>query len=193
MGDRCPFLDALKKPESLVSAITGNNMPINPLLELYIAFGLADMDTMIYLDFIDEYIEITKLPLHQRQKASDALEAKLASMSNIHVLLKNHTPSLLRIIMVELRHIAGLRAARAGLAVERYRLAAGKLPDTLSDLVPVYLESVPEDPFDGNEIRYRKLETGFVVYSICEDLSDDGGKERAKESKDWDITFVVER
>jgi len=193
VGDRCPFLDALKKPETLKSAITGNNMPITPFLDFYIAVGLADLDTMIYLDFIDKYIEITKLPLHQRQKESDALEAKLASMSNIHVLLKNHTPSLLRIIMIELRHIAGLRAARAGLAVERYRLTTGKLPDKLSELVPVYLESVPKDPFDGNEIRYRKLKTSFVVYSICEDQSDNGGREKIKESKNWDITFIVER
>jgi len=193
VGDRCPFLDALKKPDSLKSAITGNNMPITPFIELYIALGLADVETMIYLDFIDEYIEVTKLPLHQRQKASDALETKLASMSNIHVLLKNHTPSLLRIIMIELRHIAGLRAARAGLAVERYRLATGKLPDKLLELIPVYLESVPKDPFDGNQLRYRKLETGFVVYSICEDMSDDGGREKTRESKNWDITFIVER
>ena len=192
-GDRCPFLDALKKPESLKSAITGHNMPISPFLDLYIAVGLADMDSLIYLDFIDGYIEITKLPLHQRQKAYDALEARLGSISNIHLLLKNHTPSLLRIIMIELRYMAGMRAARAGLAVERHRLAAGKLPNSLSELVPDYLESVPKDPFDGNEMRYRKLETGIVVYSICEDLSDDGGKERTKESPNWDVTFIVER
>lgn len=168
-------------------------MPMNPLLDLYIAMGLADVDTMIYLDFIERYIEITKLPLHQRKKASDALEAKLGSISNIHVILKNHTPSLLRIVMIELRCIAGMRAARAGLAVERYRLAAGKLSDSLRELVPAYLESIPKDPFDGNDMRYRRLETGFVVYSICEDLSDDGGKEKTKGSKNWDMTFIVER
>jgi hypothetical protein len=193
VGDRCPFLDALKQPESLKSAITGNNMPITPFLDLYGAVGLADMDTIFYLDFIDRYIEITKLPLHQRKKASDALEAKLESISNIHLLLKNHTPSLLRIVMIELRYMAGLRAARAGLAVERHRLAAGKLPNSLTELVPAYLESVPKDPFDGNEMRYRKLEAGFVVYSICQDLSDDSGKEKTKESKNWDLTFIVER
>jgi hypothetical protein len=192
-GDRCPFLDALKKPESLKSAITGDNMPITPFLDLYVAVGLADMDTIYYLDFIDGYIEITKLPLHQRQKAYDALEARLESISNVHILLKNHTPALLRIIMIELRCIAGLYAARTGLAVERYRLAAGKLPETLSDLVPTYFKTVPKDPYDGNEIRYKKLKTGFVVYSIGEDQSDDGGRERTKESPNWDVTFIVER
>ncbi|MGB2865003.1 MAG: hypothetical protein WBC05_16875, partial [Sedimentisphaerales bacterium] len=193
------LLDALKKPESLKSAITGYNMPITPFLDLYIAVGLADMDSIIYLDFIDGYIEITKLPLHQRQKASDELEARLTSISNIHVLLQNNLPALLRIVMIELRYMAGLRAARTGLAVERHRLAAGKLPDSLTELVPAYLESVPKDPYDGNKIRYKKLEAGFVVYSIGEDLSDDGGKERLPrnkvkgESPNWDVTFIVER
>ena len=102
-------------------------------------------------------------------------------------------PHLSMAVTIELRSIAGLRAARIGLAVERYRLAAGKLPDNLTELVPVYLESNPKDPFDGNQMRYRKLETGFVVYSICEDLSDDGGKEKTRESKNWDVTFIVER
>jgi hypothetical protein len=197
VGDRCYFLDVLKKPESLKPGVTVDGKQISPMnttfLELYKAVGLADMEAMLYLDFIDGYIEITKLPLHQRKKASDALEVRLASISNIYVFLHMLTPHLSMAATIELRSIAGLRAARIGLAVERYRLAAGKLPDSLTELVPAYLESVPKDPFDGNEMRYRKLETGFVVYSICEDLSDDGGKEKIKGSKNWDMTFIVER
>ena len=42
-----------------------------------------------------------------------------------------------------------------------------------------------------------KLESGFVVYSIGEDLNDDGGKEKptGKKKKDetWDVTFIIER
>jgi hypothetical protein len=197
VGHRCPFLDALKKPESLISEITNDGMPISPIsdpfLDLYKAVGLADLDAIIYLDSIEKYIEITKLPPHQRKKASNALEARLDSLSHIHLLLHTCMPAISRIATIELRSIAGLRAARTGLAVERYRLAAGKLPDSLSDLVPAYLESVPKDPFDGKDLRYKKLEASFVVYSIGPDLSDDGGKERTKESKNWDVTFIVER
>jgi hypothetical protein len=196
-GERCNFLNALTKSEILKSMITNHDVPVTPFLELYKAIGLADMDAMIYLDFVDEYIELTKLPLHQRQKASDALETRLTSISNIHVLLQILMPSLSRIAMIELRDIARLGAARTGLAVERYRLANGKIPVSLTELVPAYLESVPKDPFDGNELRYKKLENGFVVYSIGEDLSDDDGKEKerssTKEASNWDVTFIVER
>jgi hypothetical protein len=65
------------------------------------------------------------------------------------------------------------------------------------DLVPNYLESVPIDPFDGKELRYKKLESGYVVYSIGENLSDDGGTEMPSTSierqriQNWDITFII--
>ena len=45
-------------------------------------------------------------------------------------------------------------------------------------MVPGYLEAVPEDPFDGKELRYKKLEPGYVVYSVGDDLEDQGGLSR---------------
>ena len=104
---------------------------------------------------------------------------------------------LSHITSIELRTIAYLRTARTALAVMRYRLAAGRLPDALTDLVPIYLDTVPVDPYDGKDLRYEKLGVGFVVYSIGQDMRDDGGTEnpprRTKESPTWDVTFTVER
>ena len=51
-------------------------------------------------------------------------------------------------------------------------------------------------PFDGRPLRYRRLETGYVVYSVYENLVDDGGKhfERGKgRGQDCDWAFCVER
>ena len=61
------------------------------------------------------------------------------------------------------------KAAMAGLAVERYRLKNGHYPNKLSDIAPEFIEEIPEDPFDGNDLRYKKLPDGFVVYSIGPD------------------------
>ena len=55
---------------------------------------------------------------------------------------------------------AQIRVAQVGLAIERHRLAASELPDVLGELVPAYLDAVPKDPFDGAELRYRRLEKG---------------------------------
>jgi len=50
---------------------------------------------------------------------------------------------------------ARLRCLQALLAIERYRAERGDLPASLTDLVPAYMPSVPLDPFDGCELRYR--------------------------------------
>ena len=199
VGERCMGISFFRVPESVGPDAFGGGVPLGPLLALYKAVGLADADAVIYLDLMEGYIESMKLPLHERQKAVDAVSAKLQSTSKAHILLHVITPGLSRVTTIEMRAIAHLRAADAALAVQRYRLAAGELPGKLADLVPTYLETVPKDPFDGNDLRYRKLEPGFVVYSTGEDLSDDGGKERpAKTTRggkpvNWDVTFIVER
>lgn len=196
VGERCNGISFFKAPESVNPDLI-NGIPFRPVLELFEAAGLVDADAIIYLDIMEEYIKSVRFPLHKRLDAVKAVDAKLRSKSKIHILLHSLMPALSRITTIDLRNIAQLRTARVALAIERYRLAAVKLPDALTDLVPAYLDSVPADPFDSNELRYRKLEPGFVVYSIGEDLSDDGGKERkrhgkrSEESKNWDVTFIV--
>ena len=196
VGERCYGMSFFMAPGSVDPALVGN-IPFRPLLALYKAIGMADSDAIIYLDLMDEYMKITQLPLHQRQEAAKAVEARFQSTSKVHVLLYVMMPALARITTIDTRNIAQLLTARVALSIERYRLAAGKIPDTLADLVPAYLDAVPKDPFDGNELRYKKLVVGFVVYSISEDLNDDGGKERPtgkkKKGETWDVTFTVER
>jgi hypothetical protein len=67
---------------------------------------------------------------------------------------------------------------RVEVALRRYHAANGKYPDHLSDLKPVYLKSVPIDPFGGKQLRYRSLNGGkvFLLYSIGPNLMDDKGK-----------------
>jgi hypothetical protein len=64
-------------------------------------------------------------------------------------------------------------ATRILLAMKAYKLEKGKLPATLAELVPEYLDSVPLDDYDGQPMRYNA--TKKVVYSVGKDLKDDGG------------------
>ncbi len=86
-----------------------------------------------------------------------------------------------------------LEVTRTGLAVERFRLAHGSLPENLEELVPVFLPLIPEDAYakPGQPIRYRYTDEGeFVVYSLGPDKEDDLGEE-AKRSYGGDITFTL--
>jgi len=53
-------------------------------------------------------------------------------------------------------------------ALERYKSAKGNYPETLDDLVPVYLEEVPLDPNTGRRTLEYKLApddaTAFLLH-----------------------------
>jgi hypothetical protein len=105
-------------------------------------------------------------------------------------------PSLTRGLNAYARDTAQLRNAATALAVERFRLKTGQPPATLEELVPEFLESVPIDPFDGQPLRYRRSENGYVVYSVSLNLQDDGGSygqrgnRRDTRSGDWVFEVV---
>ena len=196
-GERCRGIYVFKNPSILTEEIVGKTLPA-PVFELYSALGLAERDAILYLDFISDYINIEGLPLHQCLSASEIVDDKLRKVSKAHILFHIYSPRYSWSMRFYLRNIAQVRAARAGIAVQRYRLTTGNLPDALEDLVPSYIDAVPKDPYDGRALRYDELETGFVVYSICEDKKDDGGKERPigkgkKRPSSWDIAFRIEQ
>ncbi|MFO0845729.1 MAG: hypothetical protein U0797_25650, partial [Gemmataceae bacterium] len=68
-----------------------------------------------------------------------------------------------------------LRALRAAVAADRYRLAHGAWPASLGDLAPTYLDAVPLDPFDGKPLRHVRHADGITTYSVGLDGKDDGG------------------
>lgn len=198
-GERCAGASIFKMPAAQIPRVTdGGSSPLAVVaFALYKFAGLADMDASIYLDLMNDYMKAIQLPPQKRREAADAVDARFEKTSRIHILLHIIMPALSRCTTIDVRAAAQIRTARAGLAIERYRLAAGKLPDSLAELIPTYLDTVPKDPFDGKELRYKKLETGFVVYSIGEDGNDDGGKEKPRKRTSppapWDVTFIVQR
>jgi hypothetical protein len=60
-----------------------------------------------------------------------------------------------RTLIEAARREAQLRLARVALALERFRIANDKLPESLEELVPQTLEAVPVDPFDGRAMQYE--------------------------------------
>lgn len=69
------------------------------------------------------------------------------------------------------------RTAIATMAVERYRRAHdGQPPSSLDALVPEYLRTIPQDPFDGKPLKYRVAADSYVVYSVDINRVDDSGE-----------------
>ncbi|MES9832088.1 MAG: hypothetical protein ABW139_07555 [Candidatus Thiodiazotropha sp. DIVDIV] len=66
-----------------------------------------------------------------------------------------------------------IEATKAAIAVSSYKFDHGELPESLHELIPNYLSSMPIDPFDGTNLKYSK-EMGHV-YSAGANFRDDGG------------------
>ena len=68
-----------------------------------------------------------------------------------------------------------IRCSILAVAVERYHRSHDKLPDSLDDLCPDYIESIPLDPFTGRKLLYSRDGEAYVVYSTGINRQDDGG------------------
>jgi hypothetical protein len=74
------------------------------------------------------------------------------------------------------RVIAHERLLTAELAVRCYQSEQGRLPPSLEQLVPTYLQRVPSDPFSGRPVIYHPQGSNWLLYSVGEDGVDDGGQ-----------------
>lgn len=71
---------------------------------------------------------------------------------------------------------AARRVVVAAIALKRFQLKHGNLPETLGELAPEFFSSVPVDPYDGKPLRYHPNADGtFLLYCVGEDGVDDGG------------------
>jgi hypothetical protein len=169
---------------------------VAPLIALYRATGLMDIDQLSYLRGMEGYIEACRKPLPLRLSASESCRTNAENLPRWRFLSKMFLPALSNCHVKEAGAVARLRAARIALMIERYRLANGELPNSLGDLVSKLVDAIPADPFDGKPLRYKKLAKGYVVYSVGENGKDDGGDETISARTNWrpaDITFTVER
>ena len=58
------------------------------------------------------------------------------------------------------------RLMDVAVAASAYREAKGLYPETVDDLVPVFLETVPIDPYDGKPLKIKTVLGGLDLYSI---------------------------
>jgi len=97
-------------------------------------------------------------------------------------------PTLIRSVELSGKSIGMVRSARLAATIERYRRVKQKMPDSLREMTPEYIEAIPADPFTGEELRYKHNEKGYVVYSVGENRRDDGGA--IQKSDEW-VDFGV--
>ena len=204
IGEICWYVAILSRPTGeladLWPGVIGNTWQDDmrkAVAWLYGFSGMQRRDLRIAIDYLDDLRVTAKLPSGQRLLAANRLNAELDERlaREFVPFARSLLPTNGKVVAIDAHHYAILRCTESAYAIERWRLAhGGSLPPSLSTLVPEYLAAVPEDPMDGKPLKFRPLAKGYVVYSIGEDGTDDGGKERmAGHTIGWDYTFTVAR
>ncbi len=155
--------------------------------------GFMAADKLRYMDYMGQICTASKLPYPEMLSAMESIDNSFdEDRSWLPRFSYASVAPLARAGWSFARIAAWLRTAASAAAVERFRLEYGLPPGDLSDLVPPYLAAVPEDPFDGDPLRYRRDGEGYVIYSVDVNRQDDGGTagERIEEG---DLVFRVER
>jgi len=71
---------------------------------------------------------------------------------------------------------ARVALSRTALAILDYRERVGAYPDSLNQVQSKLGRALPEDPFSGKPLIYRRQGKGFLIYSVGQDLKDDHGR-----------------
>lgn len=197
--ERIHFLE-LPTPRLLALWVPGmskwQTTALGALHEVRAWAGMRDRDFLDFLQTAARQMDIVELPFPECLRKATELPKLNHTQNRMPLAIPGSmTLDLLSILVGEAEKESRLRAALAGLAVERYRVAnQGRLPETLEELVPDYLKAVPLDPFDGKPIRYKRLVRGYMTYGLGRDEKDDGGQEyKGFPKRQSDVTFTVER
>ena len=169
-------LDAMRKGK-LTDSNTGKPYPHSPWL--LPVFNFSKTKALFAGDFnalvkaAPHHYNEAKIP--DMNKRPGPVSMILSGNATGEVLYYMEMPAFGSALAKKSQSDAQLEATRVILALRAYELAHGKLPSDLNTLVPEFLDAVPADDFDGQPLRYAPDRK--IVYSVGQNLKDDGGNE----------------
>ena len=135
-------------------------------------------DRALSLELMTQVYDARRMIEHQQRAELKRLDRAYHDLPHADLdclLTRTMTPAFTKIHDASLRAKANLRCAATGIAVERFRLASGRWPDSLEELPRNLLPAIPLDPFDGKPLKFVQRADGVTIYSVGLDEQDDGG------------------
>lgn len=169
------------------SRVDGGEALFGPLISLYRTY-FASYDVAFQDAFWRRQRALYEQPVYEAISRLDEFEKETMRGSILSTIA---TSSFFRYVERIAEGQAGLLAADAGLAATRFRKDHGHYPQGFDDLVPEYLAQVPMDPFDGNPMRMKSVDSGLIIYSVGNNLKDDGGMLYDEYKKTGDVAFYL--
>ncbi|MHC4309206.1 MAG: hypothetical protein ACYSSN_04610 [Planctomycetota bacterium] len=117
-----------------------------------------------------------KTPAQIRTEGIDG-EKEIMKIVGNNVFLSILTPALGRACRMGHRNKTDVEATLTIVALLWYKADKGSYPENLRQLITAgYLTELPIDLYSGKPLVYRKTDESFILYSVGENIEDDGGK-----------------
>ncbi|MCA9184533.1 MAG: hypothetical protein KDA99_02900, partial [Planctomycetales bacterium] len=148
----------------------------------------------------DRIMEVTRLPRDEREAALAQLEADFQSTEPSPVMmafsLVNASartealsamfaglfiPAITSVTKAEVRQEASRTLSITAAALAVFRAENGKYPESLDAIVPSIVSTIPLDPYSGQPPIYQRRGDGYLLYSVFENKTDDGGDDPSGE------------
>jgi len=150
----------------------GGPGPIERALDLFPSVILKGYPE--HLRLFDELVKASKLKEEERMDAMQKIEQKIRGSRSIIARLM--MPASMKVTEASQRVQAQLRTAMVAVAVERYHVKHDAWPQGFDDLLKDgLLAAVPNDPWDGKSLRFKRTPTGVLIYSVGMDKIDNQG------------------
>jgi len=180
---RSPYAGSSKIPTSPSPSTSSATQYLERIKEEFRNHISRYSDELTMLKGLQALIEVAESPAWHSaplvaQNVSDS--AKRFYLSKI--ILNGVAPTLEKIALTD----TAQKLAITAIAIRRYQLEhSGELPSDLSALVPQYLSAIPLDIMDGAPLRYKRTESGYLLYGIGFDGVDDLGNPEAPAGKKY--------
>jgi hypothetical protein len=127
------------------------------------------MGQAAYLERMTRVADIARLPVGTQPREFAEFEDEVVEYKRAFPHLGFALSMIPKFGMVLSKHYmacANLDCARTAVAAERYRLAHGEWPQSLDQLVPDFLDAIPQDIFGAGPLRVQRLKDGLLIYSV---------------------------
>lgn len=149
--------------------------------------GWFDLEKVNYSRFFDEFVIPSIDDTNRRISPSECKQAEgriteVLSKSQVRLFFQHRAfcslllPGTLTLARKTAFGQTAADIAGIACAIERFKLAKGKLPEAVEELIPQFTEKLPHDIITGQPLKYIRTADGhYAIYSVGWNEKDDGG------------------
>lgn len=172
-GERCMGSEAMQAGSinfftihSQFNEPTFSGLAARAMMQLYRMSGLADRDMAFYLRTMNTVVTVATNSIPERVAlANDPTTFDPGSHGKLYLLSSMLLPAMDKALLKEADCLTAIAAADSALAVEAFRADnSGRIPSSLSELVPVYLSEVPIDPATEKPLTIVLASAGYAIH-----------------------------